>query len=136
MLGLSRAGWVEPLNTSTTVSSRGHGQTEPLYGLRQIPDADGGFVVLDPKTGRVLAMVGGWEGAANGFNRATQAWRQEGSAIKPLVYVTAMEKGFTPDSVVDDAPISIPQGSQPCRHGRQANYEGTSGGPSTLRATR
>ncbi len=124
--------WVEPLNTSTTVYNRGRGQTEALYTLRQVPDVDGGFVVLDPKTGRVMAMVGGWEGAANGFNRATQAWRQEGSAIKPLVYVTAMEQGFTPDSVVDDSPISIPQGPG-LPAWTPSNYEGTSGGPSTLR---
>jgi penicillin-binding protein 1A len=124
--------WVEPLNNSATVSNRGRTQTEPLYGLRQVPDVDGGFVVLDPQTGRVLAMVGGWEDAANGFNRVTQAWRQEGSAIKPLVYVTAMEKGYSPDSVVDDSPIELPQGPG-LPMWKPVNYEGTSGGPSTLR---
>src|SRR6185437_1801007 len=105
---------------------------QPLYGLRQVPDVDGGFVVLDPKTGRVMAMVGGWDFTASQFNRATQAWRQPGSAIKPLVYVTAMENGFTPDSVVDDSPISIPQGPG-LPPWTPANYEGTYGGPSTLR---
>jgi penicillin-binding protein 1A len=124
--------WVEPLNRSSTVHNRGRGQTEALYGLRQVPDVNGGFVVLEPKTGRVFAMVGGWESAANGFNRATQAWRQEGSAIKPLVYVTAMEKGYTPDSVVDDSPISISQGPG-LPAWTPVNYEGTYGGPSTLR---
>ncbi|HEY1794533.1 MAG TPA: PBP1A family penicillin-binding protein [Stellaceae bacterium] len=125
--------WVEPLNTSATVYGHGRSQqTEPLYGLRQVPDVDGGFVVLDPKTGRVFAMVGGWESAANGFNRVTQAWRQEGSAIKPLVYVTAMDHGYTPDSVVDDSPISIPQGPG-LPAWTPSNYEGTSDGPSTLR---
>ncbi len=120
--------WVEPLTISTTVTNRGRGQTEPLYGLRQAPDVDGGFVA-DPKTG-AFAMVGGWESAANGFNCVTQAWRQEWSATA-AVYVTAME-GIHLDSVVDDSPIELPQGPG-LPMWKPANYEGTSGGPSTLR---
>jgi penicillin-binding protein 1A len=102
------------------------------YGLRQLPDVSGGVVVMDPKTGRVFSLVGGWSFQQSQFNRATQAKRQPGSAFKPFVYITALQNGFTPTSVVDDAPISISQGPglppwQP------VNYEGTYVGPSTLR---
>ncbi|HEX6442016.1 MAG TPA: PBP1A family penicillin-binding protein [Stellaceae bacterium] len=105
--------------------------TETRYLLRQIPDVSGGVVVMDPKTGRVYALVGGWSFQQSQFDRATQAKRQPGSAFKPFVYVTALQNGFTPSSVVDDAPIELPQGpGQP--PWRPANYEGTYAGPSTL----
>jgi len=103
-----------------------------LYGLRQVPEVSGGFVALDPKTGRVTAMVGGWDFRQSAFNRATQAMRQPGSAIKPLVYVTAMQNGFTPDSIVDDAPIEFAQGPG-LPPWRPVNYEGNAVGPTTLR---
>jgi membrane carboxypeptidase/penicillin-binding protein len=100
--------------------------------LRQIPDVSGGMTVMDPKTGRVFAMVGGWDFQQSQFNRVTQAKRQPGSAFKPFVFVTALQNGFTPDSVVDDAPISIPQGPG-LPPWSPSNYEGTFAGPSTLR---
>ncbi len=80
------------------------------YGLRQIPDVGGAIVALDPHTGRVLAMVGGYSYEISQFNRATQAMRQPGSAFKPIVYMAALDHGFTPSSIVDDAPIVIDQG--------------------------
>ncbi|MFQ5958166.1 MAG: penicillin-binding protein 1A [Alphaproteobacteria bacterium] len=80
------------------------------YGLRQIPDVSGGLVALNPHTGRVLAMVGGFSYAISEFNRVTQAMRQPGSAFKPFVYMAALDNGFTPSSIVDDAPIVIDQG--------------------------
>ncbi len=85
---------------------------EPLagggYGLRQIPAANGALVAIDPWTGRVLAMVGGYSASLTTFNRATQAMRQPGSAFKPFVYATALEHDqFTPASEVLDAPISL-----------------------------
>ena len=80
------------------------------YALRQIPDVDGAMVAMDPHTGRVLAMVGGYGFDISQFNRATQAMRQPGSAFKPVVYLAALDNGFTPASVVDDAPIVIDQG--------------------------
>ena len=80
------------------------------YALRQIPAADGAMVAMDPHTGRVLAMVGGYGFDISQFNRATQAMRQPGSAFKPVVYLAALDNGFTPASVVDDAPIVIDQG--------------------------
>src|SRR4051794_16603286 len=83
----------------------------PLYNLCQIPDISGAVVALDPHTGRVLALSGGFSFELSQFNRATQAKRQPGSSIKPFVYLTALENGFTPSTLVDDAPVSISQGS-------------------------
>jgi len=82
----------------------------PLYGLRQIPAISGAIVVMDPHTGRVLAMSGGFSYEISQFNRATQARRQTGSAIKPFVYMAALDHGFTPSSIVEDAPLSVDQG--------------------------
>jgi len=76
--------------------------------LKQIPEVNGALVAMDPDTGRVLAMVGGYSFSLSSFNRATQALRQPGSAFKPIVYATALENGYTPASVVMDAPISLP----------------------------
>jgi penicillin-binding protein 1A len=80
------------------------------YALRQEPEVSGGVVVLDPHTGRVLAMSGGFSFQRSSFNRATQARRQPGSAFKPFVYVAALEAGYTPSTIVLDAPIVIDQG--------------------------
>ena len=80
------------------------------YGLRQIPEIDGSLVAMDPHTGRVLAMVGGFDFKRSEYNRATQAKRQPGSAFKPFVYAVALENGFTPSSLILDAPFVIEQG--------------------------
>lgn len=80
------------------------------YTLEQMPEANGGMVVLDPLTGRILALVGGYSFESSQFDRATLAIRQSGSAFKPFVYLAALEKGMTPSSLVNDAPISIPLG--------------------------
>ena len=82
----------------------------PLYNLCQLPDVSGALVTIDPHTGRVLAMSGGFSFEISQFNRATQAHRQPGSAIKPFVYLTAMEHGFTPSTLVLDGPLSLDQG--------------------------
>ena len=79
------------------------------YQLRQPPEISGGMVVEDPYTGRVLAIVGGFDARAQSFNRATQAKRQPGSTFKPIVYATAMDNGFTPSSIVVDAPYCVYQ---------------------------
>ena len=79
------------------------------FRLRQIPQVNGALVAMDPQSGRVLAMVGGYSYSLSKFNRATQAYRQPGSSFKPFVYATALESGqFTPASIVTDAPISLP----------------------------
>jgi penicillin-binding protein 1A len=82
-------------------------QASGRYGLKQIPQANGALVAMDPWNGRVLAMVGGYSFSLSKFNRATQAERQPGSAFKPFVYATALENGFTPASRVLDAPVTF-----------------------------
>ena len=83
---------------------------EGQYRLRQLPEVSGAMVVMDPWTGRVLAMVGGFSFDQSQFNRATQAYRQPGSSFKPIVYSAALDNGYTPSTVVVDAPIEIDQG--------------------------
>ena len=102
------------------------------YGLRQIPKVNGSLVALDPHTGRVLAMVGGFDFRRSEYNRATQAKRQPGSAFKPFVYSVALDNGFTPSSLVLDAPFVIDQGFG---NGKWKPRNSTSKfyGPSTLR---
>jgi penicillin-binding protein 1A len=75
--------------------------------LRQVPAVNGAMVVMDPTTGRVLAMVGGYSFSLSSFNRATQAMRQPGSSFKPFVYITALQNGYTPASMVNDGPITL-----------------------------
>lgn len=102
------------------------------YGLSQIPNIDGAIVALDPHTGRVLAMVGGYTYAGSEFNRAVQARRQPGSAFKPFVYLAALESGFTPSTLILDAPFVIDQGPGLPKW-RPANYTKKFYGPSTMR---
>lgn len=100
------------------------------YLLRQPPEVEGGLVAMDPHTGRVLAMVGGFSYAESEFNRATQAYRQPGSAFKPFVYAAALDNGYTPASVIMDGPITIQTGTTTWS---PKNYDGKAAGPSTLR---
>ncbi|MCZ6885326.1 MAG: penicillin-binding protein 1A [Alphaproteobacteria bacterium] len=102
------------------------------FGLRQIPDINGGLVALDPHTGRVLAMSGGLAFAESQFNRATQAKRQPGSAFKPFVYLSALGQGFTPSSLILDAPFVIDQGPG-LGLWKPHNYARRFYGPSTMR---
>lgn len=103
------------------------------YRLRQLPEVSGGMVVMDPWTGRVLAMAGGFSFDQSQFNRATQAYRQPGSSFKPFVYAAALDNGYTPSTVVIDAPIEIDQGAG-VGIWRPENYStGKYYGPSTLR---
>ncbi|RKQ71263.1 penicillin-binding protein 1A [Litorimonas taeanensis] len=85
-----------------------------LYNLRQIPKANGGLIAMDPHTGRVLALVGGYSFEQSQFNRVTQAARQPGSAFKPFVYAAALQNGFTPSSQVLDAPFVIERQDVEC----------------------
>ena len=102
------------------------------YELRQIPKVSGALVAMDPYTGRVLALVGGFSFAQSEFNRATQAYRQPGSSFKPFLYAAALDNGYTPSSVVMDAPLEISQGPG-LGTWRPQNYGGKFYGPSTLR---
>jgi penicillin-binding protein 1A len=103
------------------------------YALRSVPRISGGFVAQDPRTGRILAMQGGFDAGLQSFNRATQAMRQPGSTIKPIVYVAALENGMTPSSIIVDGPFCVYQGA---RLGNKcfrnfANQRGA--GPRTMR---
>ena len=101
------------------------------YALRQVPEVEGGLVAMDPHTGRVLAMVGGFSYAESEFNRATQAMRQPGSSFKPIVYSAALDNGYTPASVIMDGPITIQTGNTTWT---PKNYDGRTAGPATLRS--
>lgn len=101
------------------------------FQLCQIPEIQGAMLVMNPTTGRILAMVGGFSFAQSEFNRATQAARQPGSAFKPIVYAAALDNGYTPASVVLDGPVEIDQ--QDGTVWKPKNYEGGFAGPSTLR---
>ena len=101
------------------------------YRLRQPPKVQGGLVAMDPHTGRVLAMVGGFSYAQSEFNRATQAKRQPGSSFKPFVYAAAMDNGYTPASVILDDPLQITLSNGDVW--KPTNYEGEGGGVHTLR---
>ncbi len=103
------------------------------FSLCQVPEVSGALVVIDPHTGRVQAISGGFSFAISQFDRAMQAYRQTGSAIKPFVFLTALEHGFTPSSRVSDAPISLPQGPG-LPMWSPTNYEAdVFRGPTTLR---
>lgn len=102
------------------------------YVLRQIPKVQGAIIAMDPHTGRVLAMQGGYIGSISSFNRATQAKRQPGSAFKPFVYLAALDEGFTPSNLVLDAPFVIDQGPGLPKW-RPQNYSNKFYGPTPLR---
>ncbi len=102
------------------------------YTLKQVPQIQGALVAMDPHTGRVLAMVGGYSFEdANGLNRATQANRQPGSSFKPIVYAAALDFGLTPSTLVDDGPLAIEAGDG--SNWSPENYSGQYYGPTTLR---
>ncbi len=108
-------------------------KADKYWHLRQVPVVQGGLVAMDPYTGRVLAMQGGWDYEKSEFNRVTQAMRQVGSAFKPFEYIAALEDGYTPSSKILDAPVSFSMG-----YGQgvwsPGNYEeGEYGGPTTIR---
>ena len=108
-------------------------ETSPgTYALRTVPEVGGGMLVEEVRTGRVLAMQGGFDVIGSAYNRATQALRQPGSAFKPIVYTTALENGFTPATIIVDAPYCVWQGAglgQKCF----VNFDRRSAGPHTLR---
>ena len=134
--------YIEPLerapkkDTKRRQTSDREEDTEPaagnLFRLRQVPDVSGAIAVMDPWTGRVFALVGGFSYDQSQFNRATQALRQPGSSFKPFVYATALDNGYTPSTIVLDAPIEIDQGPG-AGIWRPENYSQKFYGPQTLR---
>jgi penicillin-binding protein 1A len=107
-------------------------QDSQIWGLRQVPKVNGGLVVMDVHTGRVLALVGGFSYYGSEFDRAFQAQRQTGSSFKPIVYAAALDSGYTPSSIVLDAPFVLSQGAG-LPVWRPENYSESYAGPSTLR---
>jgi penicillin-binding protein 1A len=114
------------------VSRLNPGKPGKEYALRQIPKVEGALVAMDPHTGRVLAMVGGFSFQRSQFNRASQAQRQPGSAFKPFIYLSALDQGYTPSSLILDAPIALPQGPG-LPLWKPKNYGNDFLGPTTLR---
>ncbi len=119
---------VEPVAASADGKTR---YPQGTYALRQVPEVSGGLIAMDPHTGRILALTGGWSFDQSQFNRATQAKRQPGSSFKPFVYLAGLENGFTPSSLLLDAPFVMDDGSG--RKWRPDNFTEKFYGPTTMR---
>ena len=103
------------------------------WEITQLPEVEGAFVALDPRDGSIKALVGGFDFVKNKFNHVTQAWRQPGSSFKPFIYSAALEKGFTPSTVVNDMPLFFDSDVTGSQAWEPKNYDGTFEGPMTLR---
>ncbi len=103
------------------------------WEITQLPEVEGAFVAISPQDGSVRALVGGFDFAKNKFNHVIQAWRQPGSSFKPFIYSAALEKGFTPATVINDAPLFFDAGVTGGQPWEPKNYDGTFEGPMTLR---
>ncbi|HJV68548.1 MAG TPA: penicillin-binding protein 1A [Ideonella sp.] len=103
------------------------------WTLTQQPEVEGAFVSIEPATGAIRAMVGGFDFGKNKFNHVTQAWRQPGSSFKPFIYSSALEKGFTPATIVNDAPLFFDAGATGSQPWEPKNYDGKFEGPMPLR---
>ncbi|VTU14495.1 Penicillin-binding protein 1A [Variovorax sp. SRS16] len=103
------------------------------WEITQLPEVEGAFVAVDPRDGAVKAMVGGFDFGKNKFNHVTQAWRQPGSSFKPFIYSAALEKGFTPSTVINDAPLFFDAGTTGGQPWEPKNYDGGFDGPMSMR---
>ena len=103
------------------------------WSLTQVPEVEGAFVAIDPVSGAIRALVGGFDYGKSKFNHVTQAWRQPGSSFKPFIYSAALEKGFTPATVVNDAPLFFDAGATGSQPWEPKNYDGKFEGPMPLR---
>ena len=103
------------------------------WEITQLPEVEGAFVAIDPRDGAVRAMVGGFDFDKNKFNRVTQAWRQPGSSFKPFIYSAALEKGFTPTTVINDSALFFDAGVTGGQPWEPKNYDGKFDGPMNLR---
>ncbi len=135
-LNLSGASWANKesmtalVETGDVIAVSKDAETGDLT-LEQIPEVQGAILAMDPHTGRILAMQGGWSARESAFNRATQAWRQPGSAFKPVVYSVALDRGFTPATLVLDAPFVIED--RPGHFWKPENYTHEYYGPTPIR---
>ena len=107
--------------------------TKDSWEITQLPEVEGAFVALDPRSGAIRALVGGFDFGKNKFNHVTQAWRQPGSSFKPFIYSAALEKGFTPATVINDAPLFFDAGVTGGQPWEPKNYDGTFEGPMSMR---
>ncbi len=103
------------------------------WEITQLPEVEGAFVALDPRDGSIKAMVGGFDFEKNKFNHVMQAWRQPGSSFKPFIYSAALEKGLTPATVINDAPLFFDAGVTGGQPWEPKNYDGKFEGPMTMR---
>jgi penicillin-binding protein 1A len=103
------------------------------WSLTQVPEVEGAFVALDPTSGSIRALVGGFDFGKSKFNHVTQAWRQPGSSFKPFIYSAALERGFTAATVVNDAPLFFDAGATGSQPWEPKNYDGTFDGPLPLK---
>lgn len=103
------------------------------WEITQLPEVEGAFIALDPRTGALRALVGGFDYDKNKFNHVTQAWRQPGSSFKPFVYSAALEKGFSGATVINDAPLFFDAGVTGSQAWEPKNYDGTFDGPMSMR---
>ncbi|RMA63487.1 penicillin-binding protein 1A [Acidovorax sp. 100] len=103
------------------------------WEITQLPEVEGAFVALDPRNGSIRALVGGFDFDKNKFNHAAQAWRQPGSSFKPFIYSAALEKGFTPATVINDAPLFFDAGITGGQPWEPKNYDGKYDGPMSMR---
>ncbi|MEY5028691.1 MAG: Penicillin-binding protein [Pseudomonadota bacterium] len=107
--------------------------TGKSWEITQLPEVEGAFVALTPQTGALRSLVGGFDFNKNKFNHVTQAWRQPGSSFKPFIYSAALEKGFSPATIVNDSPLFFDAGVTGGQPWEPKNYDGTFDGPITLR---
>ena len=103
------------------------------WEITQLPEVEGAFVAMDPRDGSIKALVGGFDYEKNKFNHVTQAWRQPGSSFKPFIYSAALEKGFTPATVINDAPLFFDAGVTGGQPWEPKNFDGKFEGPMTMR---
>lgn len=108
--------------------------TKNTWEATQLPEVEGAFVAIDPRSGAIKALVGGFDFDKNKFNHATQAWRQPGSSFKPFIYSAALEKGFTPATVINDGPLFFDAGVTGGKPWEPKNYDGKFDGPMTMRS--
>ena len=107
--------------------------SKPDWRLAQQPEVEAALVAVDPQNGAITALVGGFDFNRNKFNRVTQAWRQPGSSFKPFIYSAALEKGYTPATVIDDSPLSLTAEETGGAAWTPKNYDGTTNGPVRMR---
>jgi penicillin-binding protein 1A len=103
------------------------------WEITQLPEVEGAFVAMDPRDGAIKALVGGFDFGKNKFNHVTQAWRQPGSSFKPFIYSAALEKGFTPATVINDGPLFFDAGTTGGQPWEPKNYGGGFDGPMPMR---